>query len=75
MQIYICLVPRSEEATREAFSRAGFYVVNIIAEPTAAALAYNLHMTSGVRNVLVYDMGGGTLDVSLLYVNGKSDPP
>ncbi len=33
---------------------------------------YNLRMFSGVRNVLVYDMGGGTLDVSLLHVNGLS---
>merc|ERR1719163_2185000 len=41
-------------------------------EPTAAAVAYGLHRTSGVRNVLVYDIGGGTLDTSLLYLNGKT---
>ena len=48
----------------------GFDVLRIITEPTAAALAYGLHKKSGIRNVLVVDLGGGTLDVSLLNIQG-----
>lgn len=64
--------PRETKATREAFERAGFRVARVLEEPTAAAVAYNLHKGSGVRHVLVYDIGGGTLDTSLLYMNGKA---
>ena len=49
---------------------AGFDVLRIITEPTAAALAYGLHKKSEIRNVLVVDLGGGTLDVSLLNIQG-----
>ena len=42
----------------------------MISEPTAAALAYGLHKKDGVRSVMVVDLGGGTLDVSLLMVQG-----
>ena len=42
----------------------------MINEPTAAALAYGLHKKTGLQNVLVVDLGGGTLDVSLLNVQG-----
>ena len=42
----------------------------MINEPTAAALAYGLHKKTGLHNVLVVDLGGGTLDVSLLNVQG-----
>merc|ERR1712232_1490721 len=52
--------------------QAGFKVRRILDEPTAAAVAYNLHKTTGVCHVLVYDIGGGTLDTSLLYMNGRS---
>ena len=45
-------------------------MLRIITEPTAAALAYGLHKKSGIRNVLVVDLGGGTLDVSLLNIQG-----
>jgi molecular chaperone DnaK (HSP70) len=41
----------------------------MIHEPTAAAMAYGLHTHGDVSIVMVYDMGGGTLDVSLLYLN------
>lgn len=44
----------------------GIEVLRIINEPTAAALAYGLHTKDGVQDVLVIDLGGGTLDVSLL---------
>ena len=42
----------------------------MINEPTAAALAYGLHTKPNLQNVLVVDLGGGTLDVSLLRVQG-----
>ena len=45
-------------------------VLRVINEPTAAALAYGLHKKAGVSTVLVVDLGGGTLDVSLLAVQG-----
>lgn len=45
-------------------------VLRVINEPTAAALAYGLHKKAGLHNVLVIDLGGGTLDVSLLNIQG-----
>ena len=59
---------RQKQATVSAFNKAGFKVNRIIEEPTAAALAYGLHQKPTVHHILVYDFGGGTLDVSLLYV-------
>lgn len=55
----------AREATREAGTIAGFNVMRIINEPTAAALAYGLHRQE-IRTVLVWDLGGGTFDVSIL---------
>ena len=49
---------------------AGFDILRIINEPTAAALAYGLHQKPTARDVLVVDVGGGTLDVSLLDIQG-----
>merc|ERR1719310_1287903 len=46
--------------------------MRVLDEPTAAAVAYNLHKDTSSRTVLVYDIGGGTLDTSLLYMNGHS---
>src|SRR5688572_29812427 len=54
------------QATKEAGEIAGFNVLRIVNEPTAAALAYGLDKGSKEQNVLVFDLGGGTFDVSLL---------
>jgi molecular chaperone DnaK (HSP70) len=59
---------RQRQATVQAFKDAGVSVTRILEEPTAAALAYGLHKKEGVEYILVYDFGGGTLDVSLLHV-------
>ena len=48
----------------------GIDIWRVINEPTAAALAYGLDKHSNIRNVVVVDLGGGTLDVSLMYVQG-----
>jgi molecular chaperone DnaK (HSP70) len=57
------------QATAEAFRLAGVTVTRMLEEPTAAALAYGLHKKEGVDYILVYDFGGGTLDVSILHVS------
>lgn len=56
--------------TKKAAILAGLEVLRVINEPTAAALAYGLHNKLGLENVVVVDLGGGTLDVSLLNVQG-----
>lgn len=55
-------------ATAQAYKNAGLKVVRVIEEPTAAAVAYNLHKKPNIHHILVYDFGGGTLDVSLLFI-------
>merc|ERR1712159_847686 len=56
-------------STKDAGSICGLNVLRIINEPTAAAIAYGLgKKATGERNVLIYDMGGGTFDVSLLTI-------
>ncbi|MFN2594203.1 MAG: molecular chaperone DnaK, partial [Actinomycetota bacterium] len=54
------------QATKEAGQIAGLEVLRIINEPTAASLAYGLDKTEGEQTILVFDLGGGTFDVSLL---------
>jgi heat shock protein 5 len=56
-------------ATRDAGIIAGLNVERIINEPTAAALAYGLDKNQKERNVLVFDLGGGTFDVSLMIID------
>ena len=60
------------KATAAAYKAAGLKVVRVIEEPTAAAVAYRLHKRSNIHHILVYDFGGGTLDVSLLFVSKGS---
>ena len=54
------------QATKDAGTIAGMEVKRIINEPTAAALAYGIDKTDKEQKVLVYDLGGGTFDVSIL---------
>jgi len=57
------------QATKDAGLIAGLNVLRIINEPTAAAIAYGLDKkTAGEKNVLIFDLGGGTFDVSLLTI-------
>ena len=55
-------------ATKEAGTIAGLEVLRIINEPTAAALAYGLDKSSDDETILVFDLGGGTFDVSVLEI-------
>ncbi|WP_135609374.1 molecular chaperone DnaK [Methanococcoides sp. AM1] len=54
------------QATKDAGTIAGLEVMRIINEPTAASLAYGLDKEEGDHKILVYDLGGGTFDVSVL---------
>lgn len=56
------------QATRDAGQIAGLEVMRIINEPTASALAYGLNRVEKSANVLVFDLGGGTFDVSILEI-------
>jgi len=57
------------QATKDAGTIAGMKVERIINEPTAAAIAYGMDKTGGESNVLVFDLGGGTFDVTLLTID------
>src|SRR6056297_48573 len=57
------------QATKDAGTIAGLNVMRIINEPTAAAIAYGLDKKSGEKNILVFDLGGGTFDMSLLTID------
>jgi len=56
------------QATKDAGSISGLNVLRIINEPTAAAIAYGLDQKGEEKNVLIFDLGGGTFDVSLLTI-------
>lgn len=58
------------QATKDAGTIAGLNVLRIVNEPTAAAIAYGLDQTDGEKQIIVYDLGGGTFDVSLLSIEG-----
>ncbi|MCZ6726807.1 MAG: molecular chaperone DnaK [Acidobacteria bacterium] len=57
------------QATRDAGRIAGLEVMRIINEPTAAALAYGLERQGMDRTIVVYDLGGGTFDISILEIS------
>lgn len=57
------------QATKDAGLIAGLDVLRIINEPTAAAIAYGMDKKQGEKNIIVFDLGGGTFDVSLLTID------
>lgn len=57
------------QATKDAGTIAGLNVIRIINEPTAAAIAYGMDQADGEKTILVFDLGGGTFDVTVLTVD------
>merc|ERR1712005_58353 len=57
------------QATKDAGTIAGLNVARVINEPTAAAIAYGLDKKGSEKNILVFDLGGGTFDVSVLTID------
>lgn len=62
---------KERQATIEAGERAGLDVIAIINEPTAAAFAYGLNEKAEEQTVLIYDLGGGTFDVTIAKINAS----
>lgn len=60
-----------KKATKDAGTQAGFNVLQVINEPTAAAIAYGLERSGNDEKVFVFDLGGGTFDVTILQIEGK----
>ncbi|SCU94038.1 LAFA_0F19504g1_1 [Lachancea sp. 'fantastica'] len=58
------------QATKDAGTIAGLNILRIVNEPTAAAIAYGLDKSEEEHQIIVYDLGGGTFDVSLLSIEG-----
>ncbi len=59
------------QATKDAGAIAGLEVIRLVNEPTAAAFAYGLDKQNQEMNVLVFDLGGGTLDVTVMNMSGE----
>ncbi|HRU51133.1 MAG TPA: Hsp70 family protein [Planctomycetota bacterium] len=59
---------RERKATQTAGELAGLTILGIINEPTAAAIAYGLNQNNQDHKVLVYDLGGGTFDITILHI-------
>ncbi|MGV2494599.1 UNVERIFIED_CONTAM: Hsp70 family protein, partial [Pseudomonas aeruginosa] len=57
------------QATKDAAKLAGIHVIRLLNEPTAAAMAYGLNQAQDEAYHLIYDLGGGTFDVSVLKLN------
>lgn len=57
------------KATEAAGKIAGLNVLSIINEPTAAAISYGMHENAESKRVLIYDLGGGTFDITLMEIN------
>lgn len=62
---------KEREATMQAGKKAGLEIISIINEPTAAALAYGLTDRINEQTVLIYDLGGGTFDVTLAKISNN----
>jgi len=62
---------KQREITKKAAEKAGLDVWRMISEPTAAAMAYDLHLKTNINLIIVYDFGGGTLDVVLLSLENR----
>ena len=62
---------REKAATKTAGELAGLNVVDIINEPTAAAINYGMLKNQENKNIMVYDLGGGTFDITIIQVNGQ----
>jgi len=60
-----------KQATKTAGELAGLNVLNIINEPTAAAISYGVSGANKNETVLVYDLGGGTFDITVMNINGS----
>ena len=60
-----------KQALIEAFERNGIKVLNLIPEPTAAAIAYKINKRKDRQNIMIYDFGGGTFDVSIVKIVGS----
>ncbi|OQR86592.1 heat shock 70 kDa protein [Achlya hypogyna] len=56
------------QATKDSGTIAGLNVLRMLNEPTAAAIPYGINLSKGERNVLIFDLGGGTFDVSILSI-------
>ncbi|KAL0487862.1 HSP70 [Acrasis kona] len=64
------------QATKDAGTISGMEIIRIINEPTAAAIAYGLNKEDkNEHSVLIFDLGGGTFDVSILTIDNGSKPP
>ncbi|MGN0506151.1 MAG: Hsp70 family protein [Lachnospiraceae bacterium] len=61
-----------KQATKDAGELAGLNVLNIINEPTAAAISYGVSGNNKNETVLVYDLGGGTFDITVMNVSGNN---
>ncbi|KAK8826346.1 hypothetical protein WA538_001485 [Blastocystis sp. DL] len=59
------------QVTYEAAELAGITVLSLLEEPVAATFAYSIRSDLGVKHILIYDLGGGTFDVSLIRVEGN----
>ena len=59
------------QATKDAATIAGLQVLRILNAPSAAAFAYGFENQNSEKNILIYDLGGGTFDVSILHVQGS----
>merc|ERR1711981_683253 len=64
-----CFNDAQRQATKDAGTISSLNVMRIINEPTAAAIAYGLDKKGGEKNILVFDLGGGTFDVTVLTID------